>query len=149
MKIDNLFRTCTLLAMLCTSTFSIAGNIYKWTDENGTTHYGQNAPIGVKAELISKSATRGVLPVTTPPATAAPTTDASKTSTSTDKTAPADTKKDAKTVVEKDPSTCTMAQENMKQLQKPIVRIEGKVMTIEDKNKKIAEMEEIAAVHCP
>ena len=32
------------ISLLCTSTLSIAGKIYKWTDSEGNTHYGERPP---------------------------------------------------------------------------------------------------------
>lgn len=142
MKIKKLIHTGTFCVLVGASALSLASNIYKWIDDNGTVHYGQNAPLGVKAELISAKTAHGVYPVSEP----APAATAAATTTNTEtkaKTA------EAPVVVEKDPATCEMAQQNIIELQRPIVRIGGKLMTIDEKNQKIAEMTEIEKVHCP
>ncbi len=57
-----MFALCLLLA--CNS--ALAGDVYRWTDANGTVHFGEHPPQGVKASRLStstgKRSTRGASP---------------------------------------------------------------------------------------
>ena len=45
--------TALLLITTLASSLIMAGEYYRWTGEDGVTHYGSTPPQGVKAELVS------------------------------------------------------------------------------------------------
>ena len=108
--------TC-LFVILFSSTLSHAGveGHYRWTDENGKTHYSDRPPAGVKAELIKfstskKSSTKSSEPSAT-------------TATDENKTSPEGTL-EVEPQTNKDPQLCAQAQSNLKALSgNPKVRI--------------------------
>jgi hypothetical protein len=57
-------RISLLLLLLILLAPAIAGELYKWVDENGTIHYGATPPEGVDAVLVSVDLEPG--PVTDP-----------------------------------------------------------------------------------
>ncbi len=55
------------ISLLCTSTLSIAGKIYKWTDSEGKTHYGARPPAGQGQQIrIPKAPTYAAKPAAKP-----------------------------------------------------------------------------------
>lgn len=51
MFIPYLSKVCLFLFLSTASMFVVA-DVYKWVDEEGQTHYSQQAPVGQKTELI-------------------------------------------------------------------------------------------------
>jgi len=39
------------ISLLCTTTLSVAGKIYKWTDSDGNIHYGERPPNGQSQQI--------------------------------------------------------------------------------------------------
>ena len=53
--------------LLCTTTASIAGKIYKWTDSEGNIHYGERPPGGQAKQIkVPKGPSGGSAPASTP-----------------------------------------------------------------------------------
>lgn len=52
MFIPYLRQVC-LFFLLSTASMLVIADVYKWIDEEGRTHYSQQAPIGHEAELLS------------------------------------------------------------------------------------------------
>lgn len=46
----------TILSIALLSSPSLAANYFKWTDENGVTHYSARKPVGHEAEVVRISA---------------------------------------------------------------------------------------------
>lgn len=143
MKIISSFVLATSFVIFALSAH--AENFYKWTDEDGVVHYSQRAPAGKEAQTISTK---------TAPSSdqQQDNTEASADSGSEENDTPEEeTAQQAPTpeVVKKDPETCKKAQKDLQVLKsRPIVRQNGKVMTVDEKNKQIQTLNEIIAVHC-
>lgn len=134
----------SLIIALMFNANASATEVYKWVDERGVVHYAERAP---------KDKNKNVQVITTKTrpsrAYAVPESGDAEKAKETDTPAPA-AKPAAPKVAKKDPATCKKAQADLRLLtSKPIVRQNGKVMTIEDKNKAIQNINEIISVHCP
>lgn len=151
MNIFKLSSFAFITSMLCMGT--IAGNnVYKWTDKNGLVHYSQNAPEGVKVEIISTKTPyeeAEELESESEENTEQTTDTNNDVSDSGSGEEGEDSPKQEGPVAKKDKATCEQALKDIASLQKPIVRMEGKVMTIEEKNEQLKILNEIKTVHCP
>ena len=101
-QFDN--NRCTIIPWLLlalvtglVSTHSLAGEIYKWTDENGLVHFGDRPPQGQQAQSIST------------PEAAWPDGDETESAPDTQEAAPADASMDTATD-EEEPVPLTAAQ---------------------------------------
>jgi hypothetical protein len=113
---------CPLALVLCTFS-SVAGDFYKWEDENGVTHYTSTPPKDAENTKVRTYNTKGS-PVS---ATTAKTED--KTKTTSIPTAVSEAPK-------KDPERCKLARKNLETLkQHARVRIEenGKLRYLSEK----------------
>lgn len=120
-----------------------AGEFYKWTDENGTVHYSQRAPDNVKAETMRTYSNRNSGPKTTLSGTEALTTEEEKEGPN----GAAETPKAE--LAKKDPELCQRAKKDSDTLRsRPIVRQNGAVMTVEQKNQQIKQLQDVISVHC-
>jgi hypothetical protein len=146
MKTHKLALFTFITSIVCMN--AAANNvIYKWKDTNGVVHYGQNAPKGQEVEIITTKTPKGALPETSPT-----TKTDKKTVLPITQTAGDDEKKDkekAAPTVGKDPATCDKATKAIQDLQRPIVTMDGKVMTIDQKNEQLSHWDEVQKVHCP
>lgn len=119
-----------------------AGNFYKWTDEKGVVHYSQRAPKDTEAKTITTK-TAPSNPQQQTNADPEPDEKSNKEAEETAEKAP------APQVVKKDAAACKKAQKDLQTLKsRPIVRQNGKVMSIDEKNKQIQTLKEVIAVHC-
>ncbi len=145
----NIFKFVSftfITSILCTSV--LAGNsIYKWKDKDGVVHYSQNAPQGQEVQVITTKTPRTPIPDEAPAATQdnsviapdASSPDATGNETAVEKVP----------VATKDQATCDKALKAIVELQQPIITLNGKVMTLEEKNVQIRSMNEIKKIHCP
>lgn len=108
--------TCLFVLLLSSSALSYAGveGHYRWTDDNGKTHYSDRPPAGVDAEFIKfsgrkqSSSSKASSPVVT----------------SGENTAPTEGTLEVEPESNKDPKLCAQAQANLKALSgNPKVRI--------------------------
>lgn len=128
---------CSLM-LTAAATSLQAANFYKWTDENGVVHYSERAPQGKEAEIVTTQTPRSAPPAAAPVAGEKKEGEQTAAESATPQ------------VVKKDSAVCARAQKDLQVLiSKPIVRQNGKVMTVEEKNKAIQELQEIISVHCP
>lgn len=115
-----------------------AGDFYKWTDEKGTVHYSQRAPENEKTETVhtyntSNSGAQTTLSGTVPGASG--------------------TKKEEETaapeLAKKDPALCERAKKDSETLRtRPLIRQNGKVLTMDEKNEQIKQLQDVINVHC-
>ena len=141
----SFFKLALLLATIFFANASLSGAIYKWTDDKGQTHYSEKKPANVDATQINAYRSPKNNPIPTKPVASASNDDDSDDDSDENKPS-----KTAPKLVSKDPEVCAKASENLAiMLRTPIVRQNGIVMTIDEKNAAIADMKEIQAVHCP
>ncbi|SFM60203.1 DUF4124 domain-containing protein [Marinobacter zhejiangensis] len=50
------------LAVTLAPGFAVGESVYKWTDENGVTHFGDRQPVGARAESVNVRTGRGSNP---------------------------------------------------------------------------------------
>lgn len=151
-----------LATLFISSNIATASEFYKWTDEKGVTHYSERKPVDQQAETISTK-TKGKKPPTYIPFSdeakaAAENTQqpseeessaAEQQTTTSDKQETAKAEEPVKQEIKADPAVCAQAKKDESILRsRPIVRQNGKVMTIEEKNKQLATLLEIQKVHC-
>lgn len=113
----HMILTGSLLLALCTS--AMAGQIYKWVDDQGVTHFGAQPPQGLEATSINTA--------TPPPRAPAPTPAATPAADDAQQKAIDDKVKDqvAKQEAERK-KYCENARTNLAQLENnPRLRIEG------------------------
>jgi len=123
-----------------------AKNYYKWTDDDGVTHYSAQKPHNKESEKISVSTG---LPTAT-------STDGNKieAKTTASKPAPAIPEKKREYVQTKDPERCTAATERLKTLTDYArVRVidengEARILSKEEKAEKTAEAEKAIEEDC-
>lgn len=142
----KIIKHTSLALILSYSMVSSASTIYKWIDDKGQTHFGQNPPEHVQAEQISpKKRSFGQY-------TEMPIESSSPTAVEPEQEQPAQVESQQAAVEEvfkKDAKLCKQAQENKRLLmQHPIIRRQGKVLTVEEKNKELSDIEEVIKVHC-
>lgn len=143
--------TTGLLMLAAQPAFSETSQIYRWTDDSGQVHFSQQPPEGRASEQVLSRTPRSFgqnidretpreEPTTIPAVSVPyPTTTAENTeeiSTNSVK-------------LEKDSALCAKAQQSKKLLMsKPIIRREGKLLTIEEKNAEIQYLDEVISIHC-
>lgn len=152
MKTLRVLKHTGIILAISYAAASSASTIYKWVDEKGQTHFGQNPPEHIQAEQISpKKRSFGQYSDSVTDSSA----DALAQQNSTVETAEnkvsdvEESTNSVKEVFKKDPSLCAQAQENKRLLiQHPIIRRQGKVLTVDEKNKELQDTEEVIKVHC-
>lgn len=96
MSRKHFLQLCVLVAMpLILAPASAQQTVYKWVDENGVVHFGESAPAGVDAEVVTTSAAPTVAPASTKAEVPAQTTADKKSA------APANASADANAAVAK------------------------------------------------
>jgi hypothetical protein len=151
MNIFKLVSFTFITLIMCVS--ALGSTIYKWKDKNGVVHYSQNAPIGQETEIITTKTPRSAetnLDSETDEADNEEEDDAADASAEDDEDEGEEKTGKAVPVATKDQATCDKALKAIEDLQNnPIVTVNGKVMTIEEKNTQLSNMDEIVKVHCP
>ncbi len=124
-----------VLSIALSGMFVNAGKFYKWVDEQGNTHYAQNRPAEAAVSVVRTYNAQPIKVETSPEqlkkqqALIAPTT---KTE-----------------AIKKDKALCQQAKSNIKVLMsRPMIMQEGKLMTIEEKNKQVKSARDIVTIHC-
>lgn len=153
---NNIYKTTLSLgaaALLLAAQASFANVVYKWVDDKGQTHFGQQPSEQYKSERVQTNTSRSFgqnmdySDEASEPATAATTTTTDSVSETATEATEEVTEQAAR--VEKDASLCKKAQENKTMLlQHPIIRRNGKVMTVEEKNTELQYIEEVIRIHC-
>ncbi|WP_411385641.1 DUF4124 domain-containing protein [Pseudomonas sp. MPB03] len=133
--------TASLLVGL--SPISMAGQIYKWVDAQGVTHFGAQPPQGVEATTVGKSATPAPKPP--PPASGGVVGD--------QKAIDQQVKKEVAEQEAQLKAFCEQARTNLAQLQNnPRVRedVEGEMrrLTDEERRQRIDETRQQIEEHC-
>ena len=154
MKKNNL-SALLLASSILLSNSLFAENIYKWTDDKGTTHYSAKKPSNQDAETITtknKKKTTNKIPFSKESAAV---TNNSESPVPEKK--PAETeavvavKKEIQPVkqeIKKDKATCERAKKSEITLRStPLVKQGGKILTIEEKNQQLANVKEIIKIH--
>ncbi len=154
MNILKLVSFTFIVSFICTGT--LAGNaIYKWTDENGVVHYSQTAPKGQEVQVISTKTPRSEEITEDMEDGDEEESEADVITDEDEKEFEAEaedgTEKNTKATPEttKDQATCDKALKAIQDLQNPVVTLNGKVMTIDEKNAQLKNMDEIVQIHCP
>jgi hypothetical protein len=133
--------------MLALSTAAMAGQIYKWVDDKGVTHFGAQPPQGQQATTINTA---------TPPPSPAPSTPAPSVQEQLDPEQAAIDKKVKEEVAKQEAERkqyCETARTNLAQLENnPRVRIEdaGEVRRIgeDERQERITELKKSIAENC-
>lgn len=150
--------TALFLAFTAYTHISYASEFYKWTDENGITHFSQRKPTGLDSETISTKTKGKKAPEYIPfsaeaeaaenskaKATKAPTPVAKQKAKKEEKQEAAPVKNEIK----RDKAACEQAKKNQIALRNnPMVRQGGRLLTIEEKNEQLAKFEEVKKIHC-
>lgn len=142
---NQILKYTRLATLLTFSTVASASNVYKWTDDNGQVHFGQNPSTSFNSELIypqkrsysiddSNKANNEVI----------------TTNSEGDDNIVEDAQETAaENVFKKDSSLCKQAQESKRILmQHPIIRRQGKVLSMEEKNEELKNLNDIISIHC-
>lgn len=150
MKTFKMLKQTSLALLFSYAAASSASTIYKWVDEKGQPHFGQNPPEQFQAEQISPKTRSFGQHIEHHPEAAQDTTLAEETVPDVNnEPEQAQAEEVAEEVFKKDPALCSQAQENKRLLmQHPIIRRQGKVLTVDEKNKELRDTEEIIKVHC-
>jgi hypothetical protein len=144
MTITHLMNGVKIIAIFITALPAVlfAGEFYKWTDENGTVHYSQRAPENAKAETMRTYNSRNSGPQSTLSGTEALEPENKEDSSSQEETAEVE-------LAKKDPELCKRAKKDSDTLRsRPMVRQNGKVMTMKQKNQQIKQLQDVISVHC-
>lgn len=118
----------------------IASDFYKWTDEKGTVHYSQRAPENTQTETVHTYNTSN--------------TGAKTTMSGTIPSAGGNKEEGEEKVAEpelakKDPVLCERAKKDSETLRnRPLVRQNGKILTMDEKNEQIKKLQDVINVHC-
>lgn len=138
----SIFLGAAFISLLLAISTSHAEQFYKWTDDNGVVHYSQQPPQGKSSKPVKTRNTKGSAPTTSNTAATEQTNTQQEPEAETIAQEP--TKK-----IKKDPKLCQQAKDDAQTLrQKPIVRRNNKVMTIDEKNQALANLEEIMKLNC-
>ena len=123
------------LLLICLSSPLVADDFYKWTDDKGVVHYSQRAPQGTEAKKVRtyNTGTR--------------TTPAGKSSEKGE--APEEKTTIEPKLAKKDPALCERAKKDSETLRnRPLVRQNGKILTMDQKNEQIKKLQDIINIHC-
>lgn len=136
--------------LLALSTTAMAGQVYKWVDAQGNTHFGSQPPEGQQATSIN---TNVATPKTPAPAAVKPA--AAATDTDEQKTIDSKVKEDVAKQEAERKQYCETVRTNLAQLQNnPRIRVqeEGKDevrrITEEERQQRISEAEKAIAENC-
>ncbi len=131
-----------ITSLLCFNAFAATTTqVYTWTDKEGVVHYSETPPKNKEqtSQLVSTKTQAGVSSQATSPEDTETETE-EKTATS---------QENVEQVLKKDPEACKQATKALNSLMsKPIIRTNGKIMTIEEKNQQLKNMKEIMKIHC-
>lgn len=137
-----------VLLLMAASSASVADNVYKWVDDNGNVHFGQRPPQNRSSEVINTRSPRSFgqhledNEISDTPIASPEEDDAQLTGNEENGQA-------QEQVFTKDAKLCAQAREYREILMSnPIVRKEGKAMTIEEKNEELKRVEEVISIHC-
>ena len=128
-------------SLLCLNAYAATTQVYTWTDEAGVVHYSETPPKNKEqtSELVTTKTHSG-----TP---AAPVAEAKAGSSKETDTLPA--KQEVEQVLKKNPEACKQATTALNSLMsKPIIRSNGKIMSIKEKNQEIQNLKDIMKIHC-
>lgn len=140
----TIIYTVSFLAFLSINITANAGQFYKWVDENGVTHYSERPPHKKEAESIKTRAQTDTQKQTQQAAE-----QSAKAEAAAEKEKPKQEESKSEPELKKDPSLCKKAQKELDVLKRtPIVRRNGKVMSIDEKNEAIGNMRDIIKVNC-
>lgn len=130
-----------LIGLLLSSPLS-AGEFYKWTDEKGTVHYSEREPenTNTSSETIHtyNSTSTGSRSSSTGTATGSKGGEKQETE-----------KKPELKLAKKDKDLCERAKKDSETLRsRPLIRQNGKVLTMDEKNEQIKKLQDVINVHC-
>lgn len=133
--------------LLLLSTSALAGQIYKWVDAQGVTHFDAQPPAGQSSTPIETKSTPAPAPATAPKSSAPAGTDNKQ------KAADAKVKQEVTEVQERTDEFCDQARTNLAQLNNnPRVRqeVDGEMrrLTEEERQAKITETQSAIAGTC-
>ena len=132
MKIQIQFVASLLLMFIAVSVS--AGKFYKWVDESGNTHYSQNPPAHQQTDVVKTYNDKGYK---------------AKPSERKEEKLAENGAQDAVPLIKKDKTLCAKAQKNIETLtSQPVIMQNGKLLTIEEKNKQVKTAKDIADIHC-
>ncbi len=145
-RVKVLTLAIALIGIIGVPSSMAAKNYYKWTDEDGVTHYSAQKPHNTETETISVS-------------TGLPTANSTdeqqiEAKTTASKPAPALPEKKGEYIQTKDPERCAAATERLKTLTEYArVRVigedgEARILSREEKDEKIAEAEKAIQEDC-
>ena len=132
--------------LLALSSPAMAGQIYKWVDAQGITHFGAQPPQGQQATSVN--------PVIAPPRPeAAPAPSAPTDNVMNDEQQAIDAKADVAAQSAQNAENCTVIRTNLAQMENnPRVRVEvdGEVRRLgeEERQEKIAEAKKLISENC-
>src|SRR5690554_690182 len=139
-----------LLLLAAQPTSSVADSIYKWVDDNGQVHFGQQPPDNRQSEEINAKTPRSFGQNIEREAQVDVQADAPvAVTTATDNVESTKNVVEGAATVQKDSKLCAKAQQS-KQLimSKPIIRRDGRLLSIEERNDELAYLEEVISIHC-
>lgn len=150
MKTIKTLKLAGLALLVGYAAASSASTIYKWVDDKGQTHFGQNPPEQFQAEQVSpKARSFGQHIESLPEEMQNPVITEETASDNDSEVERTQIEEVVEEVFKKDPALCNQAKENKRLLmQHPVIRRHGKVLTVEEKNKELRDMDEIIKVHC-
>lgn len=142
--------TAGLVALTLPLSHSIASEIYRWVDDNGQVHFSQRPPEGKNSERVQSSTPRSFgQNIEDEPVEAPATTETPETAPANEEAGDEQAETTDAPAIQKDSALCNKAQESKKMLMSvPIIRRNGKVMSVEEKNEELKYVEEIISVHC-
>lgn len=141
-----------LVLLAAQPAISEANEIYKWTDDKGQVHFSQQPPEGRYSEQVLSKTPRSFgqnierdprndESAIAPSVNNATIEDKPDSSQAAIEAAPQ--------VIEKDADLCAKAQQSKQLiLSKPIIRRDGKLLTIEQRNAELQYLEEVISIHC-
>lgn len=138
----SFFLNGAFFALLLSMQVSHAEQFYKWTDDKGVVHYSQQPPQGKTSKAVKTHSSKG-------------SSQASDSSNDADSTENREGKSQEQTQtapiekIKKDPELCEQAKKDAQMLrQKPIVRRNNKVMTLDEKNQALENLSEVVKLNC-
>ena len=96
---SKLLALIAITVALCSS--ATAGQYYRWTDENGVTHYTDKPPANRETKTVNTSNVHGTTPTSTP---------------ATEEAEASEETVEAPPVREKSPERCAIARQNLKSI---------------------------------
>lgn len=128
-----------ILSLIYINAAADTTQVYTWTDAKGVVYYSETPPKDKEQQSV----------LVTTKTSQNSDAESSDAGTSTAETQTSSTGTEGTQVISKDANACKQATEARKSLiGTPILRRNGKVMTIEEKNEELRNMEEIIKIHC-